>query len=1763
MLGKIINSIWPVKELLNYIFKKTLGDYITNDLDLNKIEVEIKDKTFICLTNLEINAAEINKKHLRNSPIKIINGQINKLNISFNKERIEISISEITIVLMPVFNLEKFEKVQNLKTSGIKTSQETYVENTIISSLLNSALSNLTISISNVCIKLLSYEAFDNACDNPTISLYISKIDYKKIEDKSNDDKEKLFFYNKNLIVDRWCLKINKHIGNDEGIFFNLNDEKSIFNFFCDNSCIAAMDNENNNSINIRILESENQILKIDSVLQNLEFMVNPLQLQVIVNILEVYKIIFKTNNVPKLENNNHKDLQPITLFSYKINNTELNLKVNNINFIITENNCNYETPKLWSFFEANFSKELKSVETLESHFAYLEDNYFFVNIKNMMLNKKLNLTNGNSEFEFTTDEVQIKYIEYLSKLIKDKGNKNSLRFSKIYNSAIRGSYISTNQSIYQSVINQSLNSIKSETSNSIYESALESDIILIEKYSKLLDYTYLYNSFHILNLKPIIKTDRTSIKLRNISSFAIKDASDNKFISDKKSYTYLYLEETNIDFHPLILLKAYKILYPNLIIINEILYYCRFLSKEDLFIEKLNTNIITEDKASIIEKDNGISVFSKTKSTFIINIVELNLSIFNFNHDKDCNYFSEFFKEYFNNNLNIFTKKDWLLNKINIKSEFPSIKDFSKEKLSLKLMNQTLIIRNKILNNKESRVIYYDFTNLFLYLANNLLFSYKNIDVKIDNKKKFLTEKHAPLKEAIYDKLKQESDFKFHYSKSKLKCNKWILKFRSKVIFNNDNDIYKKEMSEILTFLNYLNTIHNLENKETEFALKEIKNENLKFKKSFINVDLDNNLQFLLDIKTIDKLIKYFSNMSYTLNITKIFKKNISEIYFLLKKKIHESYNITHPVLNEDKNSLLFNIKEVKFFILDVKINQVCLLLTNDMHFKDAIPVLKLQLNKILITNCLLNKLNKYYISCNDLQLLYNINSSNFKSVNLSNLENNNWEPLIFKEHVNQNSHILGLEIELQEEVFIGYNSKLSGFVGNYLNDTGLRSKEENLDEACYFHFEEFLLKNFIPQCNIIVNISLFINDLILMPFSKESQIEHFSNIYKLFQKQNNNNQLELIELIGKRKVTLSLLIFIKNIILDLIVYKKETTKDQWQRLILSINFINFHKNKNSSKLIISCLKAINLYNLNSDNADSVLYNISHGIGKEESHFKDLGFVEILFVDYIEIGVFNDTNDIKNYKLLINSIELNFCKDSFSCLINIIRLIRERIKIITDLYIKEKQETEIFQNNFQFATESNIFEDENDGKRNSLKTVTNELQMIEDYCEHDLICPENFDFKQANGELNIKNRKRSSFDIIVKNQFLEDKNKNIEDSIISFKLSDFRFYIFKGSDFNFKDDIFKSNMTNEFEIKDYSVIENFYINDNEKSFKDKGKTVRSRKDVRDYDNHICLYLKNLSLECIFYKGGEKTLALQIILERLDLEDYVKTSKYKKLISKYYYEDSNPFINIEGESLKTKTDIESVKINEVDDSELYLQIQISPINILIDQYTLLLILEFFDYNIKKEDSELEKLDFSVKNSIDIKSVKKLRDPLSNINKLHNIKEHKKPNTQESNKIIFIRKVKIFEFFISFSYNSHELSLSNIHDKNYLEFLNFSNINDFRVILKQFDFVGCKTIPDVSSILISFWKEDITKNQIISALLSSVSILRPFTTVMEGFIDIFKQPYIYYRTEKSIKDGFSKGLKNFFLGFTSQSLFLGEKVNILYILGLYYNVQISW
>jgi hypothetical protein len=161
----------------------------------------------------------------------------------------------------------------------------------------------------------------------------------------------------------------------------------------------------------------------------------------------------------------------------------------------------------------------------------------------------------------------------------------------------------------------------------------------------------------------------------------------------------------------------------------------------------------------------------------------------------------------------------------------------------------------------------------------------------------------------------------------------------------------------------------------------------------------------------------------------------------------------------------------------------------------------------------------------------------------------------------------------------------------------------------------------------------------------------------------------------------------------------------------------------------------------------------------------------------------------------------------------------------------------------------------------------------------------------------------------------------------------------------------------------------------------------------------------------------------------------------------------------------------------------------------------------------------------------------------------------KSKSESSRVQITAIKVSLMEFFINISYNSHKLSFNQIKNKNYLELLNISNIKDLKIVFNRYINQRSLDLFVLIQELLQFWKEDIKKHQLVTAVFSSISYLRPFNNMIVGILELVKQPYLAIKDHKNFKKGLAQGFANFFISLSSESIFLGEKVlisnNIVY------------
>lgn len=1654
---------------------------------MEKIEIEITKNAYISLNNIDLNAYEINKKHLKNSPLKMLEGKINKLDLLFSKERIEVKVESISVLLMPVFNAEKFEN-QIMRNSGIKLKngeKESHMENSIISNLLNSVLGNVEISVKNIQIKILTYEVFNNSHDNPTLSLYINRVEWKKI-DLNNQNEDKPFIFNKKLIFDRICLKIEKNYSKEED-FLNHDKEKSekfYFNLFCENSSIFTLGysslNLDDSSLIVNFTENKNfngeNFLKVDIYSKKIEALITPLQLELLLSFLKICKKIFHKTKKTSTENQMNKNVNELKILHFKLFGIEVNFSLESLCFILQENYFmdNIQTPKLWSFFESNYNKYIRTVDQIESHFSYLEDNFFLFYVENINCNFIQQKKEKNTNVSLTS--VHLKYVEFKNKC-KGVNKKVGLRFSRIsktsrisfanvtnVNQSVRNNE-SIYQSTYESVQDNSFHNYVEET---VFESAMDSNYFIVDKFNKILEFDYLFQAYNLFTCLTHSKHRKNSFEMK-INSLC-DGSNDDKMVD----YTSINIEDVTVNFHPVFLFKFSKLFYNNVIVFNETMFFDNENSSgkvsENISKIQKKDNLINEnenEKLSIIITDyikennsnnsNILSSNSKTNENKKIQISvasnEIRIKILNFNNDQSeiqDNVFSSYFIDYYSNNIKSFQnfseKKDSRLFYFQDKLMENLI---TKDNLLIKIYSLKFLFHNRILESINKKDTFVDIEELAVIFNETSIFNYKKNDYSNNDKTKYITGLNAPLKEIeVLSKSRKDSTSSIddEINKNFIKMRYAIFHQKFREFVNNDKTI--KEINSNLQEIYKSNSqmFLNIEN----------------FEKNIIKVDIrisiHENLNFFFTPKTILHILKFLDELNFTFNIFKIYNRENKKIYKKFEHKKYEIYNIQRRknTITKLPNELINNLKILKITL--PKINLFFLKQNSNSLFVETNVFSKIVLDKLSLSIISTNlQENEFIFTLKDLKLLLVRNSEKINYENLlNNINEELYNVILYKEK--SNSDILNIKIKIKE---FESDHELLKLEKSSIN--------ENVKYVSQTILLDFIKNNLIKMNRIEMKINLILQETVLAIFYKNFDLKNLELIVnEILPKKEIQPKNKLFNLIQERKVDLSIALEIKRFTVDFSLDNKVDVKNS-MRLFVTFSDFKITKNNTQTNLHLNKFQVYFLTDLSLLESQNLLMNKLDNLGNENCTIKSLGFVELMNLE--KLKMMGETDKSKGLSIELDSIEFNFCKDSFNNFKKFIQVLNDNCLDIVQIFMVEKpllQEKENIPKDIQ--KEIHRVSDPNLNLNNE-----NEIILIDNYCQN----LEEFQSDNEDEEEKIKinivdeddellgplgnsnsinntckdnyikiqksKRKRSSFDMIY-------HESSIQETYINFKLNNFRFYLFKGKDFDFKSEnmesnnnsmidnnssISKSNISNLIIIEDYichkteksqiQIKENENLKNNETEIKE-----RKRNKNRDYNNHICLFMQNLKFESSFYKESKisesnKIFSIKLYIKRLDIDDYVKKSRYKKIISKYDYDDESPFMSFEAEMMKNKSENES----EIQDSEIFIYIHISSINFLIDQYTLIFLLDFFNVKLNKK---MDQSNFSqqIQNNNEIV----VNQPFNNshgsntftvLNKNENLMKEFRENNNKLNKdkqkLIFVRKVKINEFFVNFSYSA--------------------------------------------------------------------------------------------------------------------------------------------
>ena len=472
-----------------------------------------------------------------------------------------------------------------------------------------------------------------------------------------------------------------------------------------------------------------------------------------------------------------------------------------------------------------------------------------------------------------------------------------------------------------------------------------------------------------------------------------------------------------------------------------------------------------------------------------------------------------------------------------------------------------------------------------------------------------------------------------------------------------------------------------------------------------------------------------------------------------------------------------------------------------------------------------------------------------------------------------------------------------------------------------------------------------------------------------------------------------------------------------------------------------------------------------------------------------------------------------------------------------------------------------------------------------------------NFGASPKENKKSQENKKKDDFEddftIIETKTSLERKylrqQKEEEGKKYSLELNSLHVYLFAGFDFYFEDDKNndldlsdaknKKNKKND-ENEPLEINKNYLFKYNHQKKKKNRKILqvnrRKKIEEREYNNYILLNIINLSISIIDF------CYYDLCIDNLFIDDNLEKSQFSKVISKQDYSNNLKF-------LICKLEINKNAINKNEQCVfLNIFLTLPSLDILIDQLFLEFIIIFIiakeherndnnendEEEEKKEEQEPNKPnDNSHSNEKDNKGNEDNKDnkDINNdkndiVAKDDNNKEKskdslndadvKKEENEDRDKVknkskikVYINEISINPFGINFHYNSHKIEFRDlINDEDLFQILNMLiDIKDFNIKFKNYRKNAQTEFNQAMSDLKNFWIEDIKQNQLVNSILGSLSITRPFYKLYNGVRDLIIQPYLSYTQNEGIKEGFKKGMKNFFVSVSSQGLFFGEKI----------------
>ena len=1013
---------------------------------------------------------------------------------------------------------------------------------------------------------------------------------------------------------------------------------------------------------------------------------------------------------------------------------------------------------------------------------------------------------------------------------------------------------------------------------------------------------------------------------------------------------------------------------------------------------------------------------------------------------------------------------------------------------------------------------------------------------------------------------------------------------------------------------------IINKNNKVNNIIISKISNNNAN------NNDMDSNYKYIINSDKINFFINPILISYYTVLYIKLFLYSF-DIFKTNKNKyknnkylhnIEENLNIDFISSQYDFGFNFFKnfskiLRGIEISISEINFVFFCQLSINNSKF-DIKSIFEKNENlfKLILNPIIILKLKELFyknskIKLNNILLFTKTKIDNFKREDLiykeiiGNIDINSehCEFIIYKSKTKENiikgevkieekKKIMKLDLIVDDIVYCPITNNFNEIVSNI---------EKSINK--YSKMNSYLFKNF----------PLGVENLDLVNYEKYivSRMRYNNN--------NQNNEFKFFLKIKCNKLFIDLYSTNKNIILnDSSLFENIIEKNK-MRLIIELSQISFDYIHNQN--IIIMLQKINsaflkdlrishssycllideysiidysIKNQSHDNSTNSLYYLNTETGRRLPIINDKkkqlgsiiannGFVPIIECEkgiIININLLpNDKNNINsgintNNELIMNDINLKFCKDSLKDIIYFIKKLPSDIQTIINL-----------KNSFRDNFEKIIIEKDDlsiNNLKEQLKIEIGSFNSTELHSVKTTQDKNNTKYEKllkSTKESNIESNSSINLNYIPEKTIQEkQKNKNKRKNYrVIISINNINIFLYDGEDFNFQGNHTLVVFSNSPKTDNQSIQDNV-VKINE----------------RNINNNILISIKDFKCK---YSQKKNDIDLNFSLKSFIIEDNIEASLYKKLLSHYDFQNNeNVFLN-------SKIKIFKQNGNENNENNgnfcINAVFDISPMAIYLDKNTFDYILHYFNmikYIIKNGNEENDEYDMNsietnkkfnnriIKNNEDIMNISNNEENKSNSNNEFIDQEISLVNPLQNENLLktilnpdklYIKSLIINNFFISFTYNTNKLNNNteeeietnvnakdneNSNDKRinrlkFIEYLKNISLNEFLINFKKYDNHEENKliqIKDIFTELVDFYYNDIIGYKSLNNYVKALPVINKVCYVFDGFYNLWDKTVNHEKNHNTMKEGFVIGTQDLVVNTTCTILSIGESIS---------------